>query len=125
VLNLQCKLLNKFTRRLLNFLVILVRFIKTNSLHLKLNFGTKLATRFLLTSYLSRFYGEYLPGGSSVCVQQTAQFIKPYFIGDKIKFHGQVINKIDSTRCLEIEIKAYRDQELIFKGLGMVQVQFD
>ncbi|MEK6868888.1 MAG: MaoC/PaaZ C-terminal domain-containing protein, partial [Nanoarchaeota archaeon] len=35
----------------------------------KTKFGRKIGYAFLLTSFLSRLYGEYLPGGSSVCIK--------------------------------------------------------
>ena len=91
--------------------------------------GTKFKKRigygFMLTGFLSRLYGEYLPGGSSICIKQDAKFIKPFFIGDKIRIVGKVVNKIESTQLLEINTEMYRNgKELVFKGLGVVQVLF-
>src|SRR3989344_7259598 len=64
---------------------------------------------FMLTSLLSTLYGEYLPGGSSICIKQDAKFIKPYFIGDKLKIVGEVIGKSNSTYFVEISAKIYRN----------------
>ncbi len=86
-------------------------------------FNKKLGFAFQLTGFLSRLYGEYLPGGSSICIKQDAKFIKPFFIGDEIKIIGTVVNKIVSTQFLEIKTEMYRNgAECIFKGLGIVQV---
>ena len=91
----------------------------------KTKFKKKIGYAFLLTSMLSRLYGEYLPGGTSVCIKQAAEFIKPYFIGDRLTVHGKVIGKIDSTNFVEIKTEIYRNNdELVFKGNGIVQVIF-
>ena len=92
----------------------------------KTKFGRKIGYAFLLTSFLSRLYGEYLPGGSSICVKQESNFIKPFFIGDTIKIKAEVFNKIESTKFVEIKSEMYRNQEeCIFKGKGIVQVLFE
>jgi len=79
----------------------------------------------LLASFLSRLYGEYLPGGSSVCIRQEANFLKPYFIGDRIRIAGEVVNKIESTKFIEIKSEIYRNnKECIFRGNGTVQILY-
>lgn len=89
-------------------------------------FKKKIGYAFLLTSFLSRLYGEYLPGGSSICIKQESSFINPYFIGDKIKIVARVTKKIESTKFVEIETLMYRNESIcIFKGMGIVQVVFD
>ena len=91
----------------------------------KTKFGKKIGYAFLLTSFLSRLYGEYLPGGSSVCIKQSASFIRPFFIGDKIKVVGEVVNKIGSTKFIEIKSEMYREnKECIFRGNGTVQILY-
>ncbi|MBS3105523.1 hypothetical protein J4234_04655 [Candidatus Woesearchaeota archaeon] len=91
----------------------------------KTKFKRKIGYGFMLTGFLSRLYGEYLPGGSSICIKQDAKFIKPFFIGDKIKIVGKVVNNIKSTNLIEINIEMYRNgKELVFKGAGIVQVLF-
>jgi 3-hydroxybutyryl-CoA dehydratase len=88
-------------------------------------FGKKIGYAFLLTSFLSRLYGHYLPGGSSVCFKQEASFIKPYYIGDTLNISGKVVDKIESTRFVIIESRVFRKDECLFKGTGTVQVLFD
>ena len=51
----------------------------------KTKFKKKIGYAFMLTGFLSRLYGEYLPGGSSICIKQESNFIKPFYIGDGIK----------------------------------------
>jgi len=86
-------------------------------------FGKRIGYAFLLTGLLSRLYGEYLPGGSSICIKQETQFRKPFFIGDTITVTGMVEKKIFSTRFVVIKSEMFRNgKECIFKGLGTVQV---
>lgn len=92
----------------------------------KTRFKKKIGYAYMLTGFLSRLYGEYLPGGTSICIKQDAKFIKPYFIGDKIKIIGKVVHKSESTRFVEIYTEIYRNEkECIFKGNGIVQVIFE
>lgn len=93
---------------------------------LNTQFDKNIGYGFLLESFLSRFYGEYLPGGSSICIKQESKFIKPYYVGDIIKVKGRVSKKIYSTKFVEIQTDMYRNEtECIFKGSGLVQVLFD
>lgn len=89
-------------------------------------FGKRIGYAFLLGGLLSRFYGEFLPGGSSICIKQESKFIKPYYIGDRLTVVGEVIGKIDSTQFIEIKTEIFREEkECIFKGIGIVQIAFD
>ncbi|MBW2976546.1 hypothetical protein KY347_03820 [Candidatus Woesearchaeota archaeon] len=89
----------------------------------KTKFEKKIGYAFMLTSFLSRLYGEYLPGGSSICIKQTSNFIKPFFIGDKITVVGEVVNKVESTQFVEIKTEMFRnDAECVFRGNGTVQI---
>jgi len=92
----------------------------------KTRFKKRIGYAFMLTSFLSRLYGQYLPGGSSICIKQEASFIKPFFIGDTLKVIGEVVDKIESTRFVVIRNKIMRnDSECIFKGQGIVQIISD
>jgi len=93
---------------------------------LRTKFKKKIGFAFLLTGFLSRLYGEYLPGGSSICIKQDAKFIKPFFIGDRITILGEVVSKIKSTRFVEIKSEMYRGKkECVFRGNGVVQILFE
>lgn len=89
-------------------------------------FNKTIGYGFLLESLLSRLYGEYLPGGSSICIKQESKFIKQYYVGDTILVKAKVTKKIYSTKFVEIQTQMYRDKnECIFKGTGLVQVLYD
>lgn len=88
-------------------------------------FNKNIGYGFLLEGFLSRLYGEYLPGGSSICIKQESKFIKPYYVGDNIKVKGKITKKIYSTKFVEIHTEMYRNEtECIFKGNGIVQVLY-
>lgn len=92
---------------------------------LSTQFNKNIGYGFLLEGLLSRLYGEYLPGGSSICIKQESKFIKPYFVGDNIKVKAKVINKIYSTKFVEIQTSMYRDgEQCIYRGKGLVQVLY-
>jgi len=97
-----------------------------NSFCKNTKFGNKIGYGFMLMGFLSRLYGEYLPGGSSICIKQTANFVKPFFIGNKIKITAEVVSKIESTKFIDIKTEMHNDAgECIFRGIGTVQVMFD
>jgi aminoglycoside 3-N-acetyltransferase len=83
-------------------------------------FGRKIGYAFMLTGFLSQFYGEHLPGGSSVCIKQDANFIKPFFAGDQLRISGEVTGKIESTKFVEIKTEIFSNNNCIFRGLGTV-----
>ena len=56
-------------------------------------YNKKLAYGFHVTSYLSRLYGEYLPGGGSVCVTQSIKYLKPVYLNQEIIVRGTITNK--------------------------------
>lgn len=86
-------------------------------------FKTNIGYAFFLNILLSKMYGEYLPGGSSICIKQDSNFIKPYFINDEITVTSEVVEKITSTKFIHIQTKIFRNQkEHIYKGLGIVQI---
>lgn len=88
-------------------------------------FKKKIGYAFMLTSFLSRLYGEYLPGGSSICIRQEADFVRPFSIGDDIIIVGKVVGKIVSTKFVEIDSRMYRkESECVFRGKGIVQMLF-
>jgi 3-hydroxybutyryl-CoA dehydratase len=86
-------------------------------------FKQKIGYGFLLTSFLSKLYGEYLPGGNSICIKQEIFFVNPFFINDTITVHGTIIKKIESVKFLEIEVEMFRNQnECVLKGIGTVKI---
>ena len=86
-------------------------------------FKERIGYAFFLTSLLSRFYGELLPGGSSICLKQEAEFIKPFYRGETITLKGRVTSKSNSTKIIEIKTEMSNEKdELIFRGKGLVKI---
>ncbi len=88
-------------------------------------FEHRIGYAFLLASFLSRLYGQYLPGGTSICIKQDLKFKKPFYIGDAIRVRGEVTNKVESTRFLYIKSTMTRQNgDVILEGEGIVWVVF-
>ncbi|OHA24611.1 MAG: hypothetical protein A3H57_01375 [Candidatus Taylorbacteria bacterium RIFCSPLOWO2_02_FULL_43_11] len=100
--------------------------IHTNSEFSKQNgFDNKIGYAFLLSSFLSRLYGEYLPGGSSICLKQELKFIKPYFVGDTVIIRGEIVNRSESTKIADIKVEIVRNKtEIVSNGIGTVKLLF-
>jgi aminoglycoside 3-N-acetyltransferase len=86
-------------------------------------FGRPIGYGFFLTGLLSRLYGEHLPGGSSICLSQQVNFVRPFFVGDTITVVGTVAGRSESTRTVDIKVEMFREAaECVLRGLGKVQV---
>jgi len=86
-------------------------------------FKKKIGYAFLLNSFLSRLYGEHLPGGSSICLKQESKFMNPFYEGDKLRIVGEVISKSESTKVVEINSEIFnQDNQKIFEGNGWVKI---
>ena len=57
------------------------------------SFGRPIGHAFLITTLLSKIYGKIFPGGSELCLSQTCNFKRPFFIGDTLNYHLRVIHK--------------------------------
>ncbi|GEM_PF-564195 len=95
-------------------------FSKTNG------FKKKIGYAFLLESFLSRLYGNHLPGGSSICIKQESKFLHPFYEGDELKIMAEVTSKSESTRLVEIKTEIFnQENKKIFEGKGLVKIITD
>ena len=86
-------------------------------------YDRKIGYAFQISSLLSRLYGMYLPGGSSVCLRQESNFPNPWYPGDAISVEAEVVRKMESTRIVEIQVEMKRpDNAIVFRGLGTVKL---
>ena len=83
----------------------------------KNNFKGIVGYAFLITTILSQIYGIYIPGGSELCLRQTCNFKKPFFIGDELNVKITIIgiNKFSKTAILSSKIKNQKNIN-IFEG---------
>ncbi len=90
------------------------------------NFKKRVTPSMLLSSFLSRIVGMYLPGKHALYFSQSLNFRSPCFIGDTITVSGVVIDKSPSTKILKIESKiTNQDDKILLSGLGRVIVRDD
>ncbi len=83
----------------------------------------KIAYGFHIVSYISQFYGNHLPGGSSVCINQNIKFLKPIYIGEKITVKGTVTNINYKIRIISIRNEVLNSKkELCIEGNGILKV---
>ena len=87
-------------------------------------FKEKIGYGFFIGSVLSRLYGEFLPGGSSICLSQTLKFTHPFYIGEELIERGMVISKSSATKVITISTKIFRAKDCIrvFEGEGLVKI---
>ncbi len=83
----------------------------TNPLHMddkyaKLsNFDSRVCHGMLLSSFFSRLIGMYLPGKNALYFSQTLNFQNPCYVDDEIIVEGEIINKSDSKKMIDINTK--------------------
>tara|TARA_A100001037_G_C15033777_1_gene582230 strand:- start:310 stop:741 length:432 start_codon:yes stop_codon:yes gene_type:complete len=89
-------------------------------------FGRKIVHGMLLSSFLSRMVGMYLPGKYALYSTQTLEFHNPCFIGDKITVSSIVNDKSESTKIIKIESKiTNKKNQLLLCGEGRIIVRDD
>jgi len=92
--------------------------LHTNKKFCKKNKFKKLVGHaFLLTSILSRIYGMYIPGGSELCLHQTCNFKKPYYVNDNLTYEIKVKFLNKNTKILILSVNILNQyKEIIFLG---------
>jgi 3-hydroxybutyryl-CoA dehydratase len=66
-------------------------------------FKQRICHGLLLTSFLSRLIGMYIPGKNALYVSQTVKFMFPCFIDDQIFVKGEVTDKSPSTKIITVK----------------------
>lgn len=89
----------------------------------KTQFAKPVVHGMLTASFISTMIGMLLPGGGSLWMSQTLQFLKPAHIGDTIRILATIKQKSVSTRILVLDIVVSNQfgEELI-KGESAVKV---
>ena len=62
----------------------------------------KIRIYFLITSALSKIYGIYFPGGNELCLHQTCNFRKTFFINDNLLINLKVVQLNKSAKIISI-----------------------
>ena len=85
-------------------------------------FGKRVVHGMFLGALISQLLGMELIGKRCLYLSQDLQFKKPVFIDDTILISGEVKNKSESTRILDILIEVKRDEEILLIGEAKVQL---
>jgi len=74
----------------------------------------------LSASYLSTLAGVYMPGKNSLIQKTEVQFRKPVYVGDTLTITGEVTDKNDTFRFIEMKVEI-RNQD----GVKVVRGKMD
>jgi 3-hydroxybutyryl-CoA dehydratase len=89
----------------------------------KTKFKKRVCHGMLLSSFLSRLIGMYLPGRNALYFSQTLNFISPGFINDLITVKGKIIDKSDSTKIITIKTSiTNQENKLLLDGEAKVMI---
>ncbi|MGC4094725.1 MAG: SDR family oxidoreductase [Polyangiaceae bacterium] len=75
-----------------------------------------------LAAFFSRLVGMLLPGKHCIYLSQQTQFSRPAFPGDKLTVVGQVFNKDEEHRRLDIRTSVRRDGVILASGKAQVMI---
>lgn len=90
----------------------------TNPLHTDENYANAFGYEanvvygMLTASYLSTLAGIYLPGKYSLINSLKISFVKPVYIGDKLKIQGTVLEKNDKFRFITIKVNIFNQENI-------------
>lgn len=87
---------------------------------LKSKFGRIIAHGMLTASFFSKIFGMYCPGEKALCLSQSLNFVKPVFIGDKLKIRATVIDKKDSIKVIIMKTEIFKEDKICVKGEAKV-----
>ena len=77
----------------------------------------------LTSSFLSTLAGMYLPGKYSVIHETTLKMPKPVYIGDELRIEGEITDKNDIFRIIDIKVNVYnRNNVKVLRGSMRVGV---
>ena len=108
-------------------------FIQTSgddsSIHTDLDFCKKngydrlVGHAFLITALLSQIYGKRFPGGNELCVSQTTNFRKPFFVNDTLKFVVKISGINKSLELLNTKVTVFNQDAIkVFSGDGILKL---
>ncbi len=74
-------------------------------------FKSKVVYGMLMASFMSTIAGMYLPGKHSLIHKIETEFPQPCFVGDTLSITGEVVNKNDTFKTIELKITARNEAE--------------
>ena len=86
-------------------------------------FGGRVVHGLLAGSLFSTLVGMYLPGKYCLVLSVEMQFHNPVRPNQEIRVHGEIVNKINSLKILEIKAKIIdQDNKILVPALIKVKV---
>lgn len=77
----------------------------------------------LTASFLSTLVGMYIPGKYCIIQEVNLKFPQPVYVGEKLNFSVEIIEKNDSVRQLVLKIKAQKESgKTVLRGQMKVGV---
>lgn len=73
----------------------------------KTRFGERIVHGMLSASFISTLIGTKLPGRGALWYEQQTKFVKPVYIGERIKVWGKVLQKSNALKIITADIVVY------------------
>lgn len=86
----------------------------------KSKFGNNIVHGMLLASFFSKIVGIYF-GKNILYLNQTLEFRKPAFVGDKIIVEGIIELISEATKIIQLKTLIKRGNEIIVKGNARIK----
>jgi len=73
----------------------------------KTRFGKRIVHGMLSAAFISTLIGTKLPGKGALWYEQHTKFIKPVYIGERIKVWGKILQKSNAVSVIIADIVVY------------------
>lgn len=91
----------------------------------KTTFKKKIAHGMLIGGYISKIIGMQLPGNGAIYLSQNFKFVRPVFIGDRIRIHVEIVDIIEDKYII-LETKVFNEAgKLCVDGEAKVKKEGD
>lgn len=65
----------------------------------------------ILNGFLSQFIGLHFPGPRSLLLASDIRYLKPCYLGDKLRLKAKIIQKLESRRVVALDVSFYNENE--------------
>jgi acyl-coenzyme A thioesterase PaaI-like protein len=75
----------------------------------------------ILNGFLSHFVGMRFPGGRSLELSVDMRYVRPSYLGDRVRLEGTVIQKVDSRSIVVVDLLYRNLTQNVIVARGRVQ----
>ncbi|MBO8161294.1 MAG: MaoC family dehydratase [Thermosipho sp. (in: Bacteria)] len=87
-------------------------------------FGGRISHGILLLGYLSAVLGMEFPGPGTIYMKQEAKFLKPVYVGEKIKICIEVKEKNDEKKRVKVSTQIFKENgEIAIDGEALLSLK--